>query len=108
MGAACLLGHGNDRGRPGNDAGDAVGWPGDWRDRRMTGMERLVSGFRLVEGPVYEAESDSLVFSDVFGGGVYRLRPDGSYETLVQRRRGVGGIVPHAAGGYVIGGRNLA
>ena len=40
-------------------------------------------------------------------GGVYRRSPDGGIETIVPRRRGVGGIALHADGGLVISGRNI-
>jgi xylono-1,5-lactonase len=68
--------------------------------------ELLASGYGLVEGPTIDSDG-SLVFSDVLDGGVYRLRRDGSTETIVAKRRGVGGIARHADGGYVIGGREL-
>jgi xylono-1,5-lactonase len=68
--------------------------------------ELLASGYGLVEGPTIDSDG-SLVFSDVLDGGVYRLRHDGATETLVPKRRGVGGIVRHADGGFVIGGREL-
>jgi xylono-1,5-lactonase len=68
--------------------------------------ELLASGFGLVEGPTIDADG-SLVFSDVLDGGVYRLRGDGTTETVVPKRRGVGGIARHADSGYVIGGREL-
>jgi xylono-1,5-lactonase len=68
--------------------------------------ELLASGFGLVEGPVVDTDG-TLVFSDVLDGGVYRLLADGSITTVVPKRRGVGGIVRHADGGFVIGGRDL-
>jgi xylono-1,5-lactonase len=68
--------------------------------------ELLASGYGLVEGPTIDSDG-SLVFSDVLDGGVYRLRSDGTTETVVAKRRGVGGITRHADGGYVIGGRDL-
>jgi xylono-1,5-lactonase len=68
--------------------------------------ELLASGYGLVEGPTIDSDG-SLVFSDVLDGGVYRLRGDGTTETVVAKRRGVGGIARHADGGYVIGGREL-
>jgi gluconolactonase len=68
--------------------------------------ELLASGYGLVEGPTIDADG-SLVFSDVLDGGVYRLRRNGTTETVVAKRRGVGGIARHADGGYVIGGREL-
>jgi len=46
-------------------------------------------------------------FSDVLAGGVYRAAPDGSVETVVEKRRGVGGLVLHADGGVVVSGRDL-
>jgi gluconolactonase len=54
----------------------------------------------LLEAPRLTA--DGVVFSDVTGGGVYC---DGA--TVVPKRRGVGGIVPHRDGGLVITGRTL-
>jgi xylono-1,5-lactonase len=68
--------------------------------------ETLASGFGLVEGPTVDAEG-GLYFSDVLGGGVYRRGPDGKVETVVPKRRGVGGIVLHRDGGLVLSGRNL-
>jgi len=69
-------------------------------------MELLVSGYGLVEGPRVDSE-DHLYFSDVHGGGVYRRAPDGTLETVVPKRRGVGGIALHARGGIVCSGRNI-
>ncbi len=70
-------------------------------------MERLASGFRLIEGPTIDPDGD-LVFSDVQGGGVKRLHADGSVDDVIPHRRGVGGIAVHADGGFVISGRNVA
>jgi gluconolactonase len=69
-------------------------------------FETLASGYGLIEGPRVDAE-DRLYFSDVQNGGVYRRSPDGSIETIVPRRRGVGGIALHADGGIVISGRDI-
>jgi xylono-1,5-lactonase len=68
--------------------------------------ELIASGFGLIEGPTIDVDG-TLVFSDVLDGGIYRLRGDGAIETLVPKRRGVGGIVRHAEGGFVVGGRDL-
>jgi D-xylonolactonase len=70
-------------------------------------MERLASGFRLVEGPTIDPDGN-LVFSDVQGGGIHRLLPDGKVEEVIPHRRGVGGIAVHADGGFVISGRNVS
>ncbi|MGA8059695.1 MAG: SMP-30/gluconolactonase/LRE family protein, partial [Candidatus Binataceae bacterium] len=59
-----------------------------------------------IEGPRVD-ERNRLYFSDVPNGGVYRRSPDGVIETLIPRRRGVGGIALNAAGGIVCSGRSL-
>lgn len=69
-------------------------------------LEMLAFGFGLVEGPRVDAR-DHLYFSDVLRGGIYCRAPDGSIETIVPRRKGVGGIALHADGGIVISGRNI-
>lgn len=72
----------------------------------MTDLVPLVTGFDLVEGPTVLPDG-GLAFSDVLGGGVHRLDPDGSVTTLVPKRRGVGGIAVHADGGIVCTGRDV-
>ncbi|MFQ5381561.1 MAG: SMP-30/gluconolactonase/LRE family protein [Dehalococcoidia bacterium] len=72
----------------------------------MADFELLLSGRSLIEGPRVDADGN-LYFSDVHNGGVYRRRPDGTVETAVPKRRGVGGIALHADGGLVVGGRNV-
>ena len=69
-------------------------------------LETLVTGYGLIEGPRVD-ERDRLYFSDARGGGVYRRDPSGEIETVVPKRRGVGGIALHADGGIVVSGRNL-
>jgi gluconolactonase len=72
----------------------------------MNEIETLAWGYGLVEGPRVDGD-DNLYFSDVHGGGVHRRRRDGTIETVVPRRRGVGGIALHADGGVVISGRDI-
>lgn len=43
----------------------------------------------------------------MLGGGVHRLGAAGDVETLVPKRRGVGGIALHADGGVVVSGRDI-
>jgi sugar lactone lactonase YvrE len=69
-------------------------------------FETLASGYGLVEGPSVD-DDGGIVFSDVLAGGIYRLGRDAAVETLVPKRRGVGGIVLHADGGVVVSGRDL-
>ncbi len=70
-------------------------------------MEALASGYGLIEGPVWDPER-GLLFSDVIFGGVHCLDGDGGVETVFPHRRGIGGMALHAAGGLVVGGRNIA
>lgn len=72
----------------------------------MAGLETLAHGYGLIEGPCVDADGN-LYFSDVPNGGVHRRSPDGEITLAVPKRRGVGGIVLHADGGLVVGGRNL-
>jgi gluconolactonase len=69
-------------------------------------FETLVTGYSLIEGPRVD-DDDRLYFSDARGGGVYRRDPSGAIETLIPKRRGVGGIALHADGGIVVSGRNI-
>jgi sugar lactone lactonase YvrE len=69
-------------------------------------FEILASGYGLVEGPT-EDPSGRIVFSDVLGGGVYRVDDSGAVTTVVPKRRGVGGIALHADGGVVCSGRDI-
>jgi gluconolactonase len=69
-------------------------------------VEALAWGYGLLEGPRVDAEG-ALYFADVTKGGVFRRAPDGATETVVPKRRGVGGIALHAAGGLVISGRDV-
>jgi gluconolactonase len=69
-------------------------------------FDLVASGFGLVEGPT-DDEDGGLFFSDVLGGGVHHLAADGAVETVVPKRRGVGGIARHAEGGLVVSGRDV-
>jgi gluconolactonase len=69
-------------------------------------FEILASGYGLVEGPT-EDPHGGIVFSDVLGGGVYRVDRGGAVTTVVPKRRGVGGIALHADGGVVCSGRDI-
>lgn len=72
----------------------------------MAQFEILASGFGLLEGPRVD-EQNRLYFSDVPNGGIYRRSPDGSIETLIPKRKGVGGIALNLGGGIVCSGRSL-
>src|SRR2546425_3246402 len=61
-------------------------------------FEVLASGYGLVEGPNEDA-AGAILFSDVLGGGVYRVDAAGAVTTVVPKRRGVGGIALDAGGG---------
>ena len=69
--------------------------------------ESLVSGYGLVEGPVWDQEL-GLIFSDVLFGGVYSLDTRNNVRNLFEHRRGIGGMAFHVAGGIVVSGRNVS
>ena len=54
-------------------------------------MEELATGFGLVEGPTWVNDT-GLLFSDVIKGGVYLLDHLNNVSTIVEHRRGIGGI----------------
>ena len=66
----------------------------------------VADGYGLAEAPTIDVDG-SLVFSDVLGGGIYRIDETGTVTTVVPKRRGIGGIVIHADGGIVCSGRDL-
>ena len=69
-------------------------------------FEMLASGYGLIEAPRVD-EQDRLYFSDVPNGGIYRRNPDGRIETVIPKRRGVGGMMFNQGGGLVTTGRSL-
>ena len=70
-------------------------------------MQRLATGFGLIEGPVWDPRR-GLYFSDVIGGGVHLLDRADTVSLAVPKRRGIGGMALHASGGLVVGGRDIA
>jgi xylono-1,5-lactonase len=68
--------------------------------------EVVAHGYGLAEAPTVDIDG-SVVFSDVLGGGIYRIDTAGKVTTVVPKRRGVGGIAVHADGGIVCSGRDL-
>ncbi|TDK91508.1 hypothetical protein EI067_22650 [Mycobacterium paragordonae] len=49
----------------------------------------------------------SVLFANTTAGGVYRWS-DGNVSTVLEKRRGIGGIAVHADGGFLVSGRDLA
>ena len=70
-------------------------------------MERVATGYGLIEGPVWDPKN-GLYFSDVLNGGVYLLDRAGKVMTAFAKRRGIGGMALHASGGLIVGGRDIA
>lgn len=62
----------------------------------------------LLEAP-RAAGGDRLLYADVLLGGVHRTALDGESEpeTVLAKRRGIGGLVPHRDGGLVVTGRTV-
>jgi xylono-1,5-lactonase len=69
-------------------------------------VESLATGYGLTEAPCDDGEG-GVYFSDVLGGGVHHWTPDGGVETVVPKRRGIGGMCLHADGGLVVSGRDV-
>src|SRR5262249_49378112 len=92
-------------------------WPRDRRrdrgrgarppDMRGEAMQQLATGYTLIEGPVWDP-ARGLYFSDVLAGGVHLLDRADALSLAVPERRGIGGMALHAAGGLVVGGRDIA
>jgi D-xylonolactonase len=70
-------------------------------------MQRIATGFGLIEGPVWDS-GRGLYFSDVANGGVHLLDHAGAVSPVIPKRRGIGGMALHAADGLVVGGRDIA
>jgi D-xylonolactonase len=70
-------------------------------------MDKLATGYTLIEGPVWDP-ARGLLFSDVHDGGVFCLGRSGAVTPVIEHRRGIGGIALHEKGGLVVGGRNIA
>jgi gluconolactonase len=70
-------------------------------------MQRVATGFGLIEGPVWDP-AHGLYFSDVINGGVYLLDRAGTVSPVIPKRRGIGGMALHASAGLVVGGRDIA
>ncbi len=62
----------------------------------------------LLEAPRPGADGE-ILYSDVLAGGVYRVPVAGDREpeTVLPKRRGIGGLVPHRDGGIVVTGRDV-
>jgi gluconolactonase len=70
-------------------------------------MRLLASGYQALEGATLDGDG-ALLFSDLRGGGVYRLLDGGDPQLIVPERKAVGGICLHADGGLVLSGRDLS
>lgn len=70
-------------------------------------MQEIATGYGLIEGPVWDP-AKGLYFSDVINGGVNLLDRSDQITEVIPKRRGVGGMALHAAGGLIVGGRDIA
>jgi D-xylonolactonase len=70
-------------------------------------LDRIATGFGLLEGPVWHPTLGLLV-ADVEQGGVRAYAKGKAPEVVIPHRRGIGGMALHANGGIVVGGRNIA
>jgi sugar lactone lactonase YvrE len=60
----------------------------------------------LLEGPRF-SRGGEMVYSDVVAGGVWACSADGVVREILPKRRGIGGILPHRDGGWVLSGRTV-
>jgi sugar lactone lactonase YvrE len=72
----------------------------------MAKCDVVVSGYGVIEAPTLD-DGGGIIFSDVSRGGVYRLSPTGQVETVIPKRKGVGGICLHESGGFIVSGRDI-
>jgi gluconolactonase len=70
-------------------------------------MDVIAHGFGLLEGPVWDP-AKGLFVADADVGGVYHVEENGTVTCVVPHRRGIGGMVLHESGGFIVSGRNLA
>ena len=70
--------------------------------------ETVASGYGLLEAPRVD-ENGNVYFSDVTGGGVYRVAPGGTTDTVIPKsRKGVGGMAFTEDGGLIVTGPSVA
>jgi sugar lactone lactonase YvrE len=69
-------------------------------------MAVLEHDHSLLEAPRFGCDG-AIVYSDVIAGGVWSCSPQGRVRALLPKRRGIGGILAHAQGGWVISGREV-
>lgn len=60
----------------------------------------------LLEAPRFGAEGE-LVYSDALAGGLWEYTRSGELRELLPKRRGIGGALAHAQGGWVVSGRSV-
>jgi len=70
-------------------------------------MQEVATGYGLIEGPLWDPDK-GLYFTDVLNGGIRLLDRSDQVTTVLDRRRGVGGLARHADGGLVFGGRDIS
>jgi xylono-1,5-lactonase len=73
----------------------------------MSHIERIASGFGLLEGPLYDPGL-GFVVADAEKGGIWAFSTEAPPKLLVQNRRGIGGMALHVDGAFVVSGRNVA
>lgn len=67
-------------------------------------FEVIATGYQFAEAPRAAADG-SVYFSDLFGGGYYRARPNGAIDGLLAGRKYIGGAVLGVDGAMICSGR---
>ena len=66
----------------------------------------LMRSQTLLEAPRF-GPAGELVYSDVIAGGLWACSAGGEVRELLGKRRGIGGALAHAQGGWVVSGRSV-
>jgi gluconolactonase len=61
-------------------------------------LERVATGFRFTEGPVWLAEETCLLFSDIPGNQIFKLKPNGQVVTFRQPSGNANGLAQDREG----------
>lgn len=81
-------------------------WTGGATAQDIT-LRQVAAEFILGEAPRWYPDT-GLLLSDMVAGGVFAVTEGGPPRMVLGRRRGIGGLVGHAAGGIIVGGRDLS
>lgn len=71
-------------------------------------FQEIVGNVGLTEAPIYDAERNSILFSDVTGGSIWECAWSGEVREVPVRRRGIGGMALNDDGRLIVSGRDVS